>query len=63
MDAIEPLGRALAVENRLPEPSCLEDALLPPLAIAWKDALPLVRSVLREPAQPLAPVLLAMGQV
>jgi hypothetical protein len=63
MDAIEPLGCALAVENRLPEPNCLEDALLPPLGTAWKDALPLLRSVLREPAQPLAPVLLAMARV
>jgi superfamily II DNA or RNA helicase len=62
-DAIEPLGCALAVENRWPEPSCLEDALLPPLAIAWKDALPLLRSVLREPSQPLPPVLAALAQV
>jgi len=63
MDAIEPLGCALAVENRLPAPSCLEDALLPPLAIAWKDALPLLRNVLREPGQPLAPVLAILAQV
>ncbi|MGP8238134.1 MAG: helicase-related protein [Limisphaerales bacterium] len=63
MDAIEPLACALAVENRLPEPRCLEDALLLPLATAWKDALPLVRGVLREPSQPLPPVLSALGQV
>jgi superfamily II DNA or RNA helicase len=63
MDAIEPLGCALAVENRLPEPQCLEDALLPPLGAAWKDALPLVREVLREPSRPLPPVLLALGRV
>ena len=48
LDAIEPLGRALAVENRRPEPQSLEDSLLPPLGAAWKDALPLVRSFLRE---------------
>lgn len=63
MDAIEPLGCALAVENQAPEPHCLEDALLPPLAAAWKDALPLIRAVLREPTQPLAPVLSALGRV
>jgi superfamily II DNA or RNA helicase len=63
MDAIEPLGCALAVENRLPEPRCLEDALLPPLGAAWKDALPLLRDVLREPTHRLPPVLSALGRV
>jgi hypothetical protein len=63
LDAIEPLGRALAVENRLPEPQSLEDALLPPLGSAWKAALPLVRSFLRDTAQPVPPILSALGQV
>jgi hypothetical protein len=30
LEAVEPLGRALAVENRLPEPPSVEAALLPP---------------------------------
>ena len=63
IDAIEPLGCALAVEGRLPEPQSLEDALLPPLGAAWKEALPLVRNFLREPAQPVPPVLCALGAV
>jgi hypothetical protein len=63
LDAIEPLGHALAVENRLPEPQSLEDALLPPLGPAWKEALPLVRNFLRDPAQPVRPVLNALTQV
>jgi hypothetical protein len=63
LDAIEPLGRALAVENRLPEPQSLEDALLPPLGTAWKEALPLVRSFLRETSQPVPPILSALGRV
>ncbi len=63
MDAIEPLGRALAVENRLPEPQSLEDALLPPLGMAWKEALPLVRNFLREASQPVPPILSVLGQV
>jgi hypothetical protein len=63
LQAIEPLGRALAVENRLPEPESLEDALLPPIGPAWRQALPLVRRFLREPSQPVGPLLDVMGQV
>ncbi len=63
MEAIEPLGCALAVESRLSEPRSLEEALLPPLGAAWKEALPLVRSVLRDPSQPLPPVLSALAQI
>jgi hypothetical protein len=63
LEAVEPLGRALAVENRLPEPQSLGDALLPPLGTAWKGALPLVRNFLRETSQPVPPILCALGQV
>jgi hypothetical protein len=63
LDAIEPLGCALAVENRLPEPQSLEDALLPPLGSAWKEALPLVRNFLRESSQPVPPIISALGQI
>jgi superfamily II DNA or RNA helicase len=34
-DAALALGRAFAVEGRLPEPNTMEEALLPPLAAAW----------------------------
>ncbi|HEX3718989.1 MAG TPA: DEAD/DEAH box helicase [Verrucomicrobiae bacterium] len=63
LDAIEPLGHALAVENRLPEPQSLEDALLPPMGAVWKDALPLMRNFLRESAHPVSPVVSALGQI
>jgi hypothetical protein len=63
LEAIEPLGRALAVENRLPEPPGLEDALLPPLGMAWKGALPLLRAFLRDPSHGIPPVVSALGQV
>jgi hypothetical protein len=63
MDAIEPLGRALAVENRWPEPQSLEDALLPPFGVAWKEALPVVRNFLREPSQSVTPIVSALAQV
>jgi hypothetical protein len=63
MDAIEPLGRALAVENRWPEPQSLEDALLPPFGGAWKEALPVVRNFLREPSQSVTRIVSALTHV
>jgi superfamily II DNA/RNA helicase len=41
--ALLPLARALAIENRLPEPESVDDALLPPLSHVWKDCAALVR--------------------
>ncbi len=35
LDAALALGRALAIEARLPEPGTLDEALLPPLVSAW----------------------------
>ncbi len=35
LEAIHCLGRAAAVENRLPEPSTLDDALRPPVSQSW----------------------------
>ena len=43
-------GRALAVEQRLPEPPALDDALLPPLSHAWGESAPLLRRFEAEPA-------------
>ncbi len=63
LEAVEPLGRALAVENRLPEPQCLEDALLPPLGSSWHGALPLLRAFLRDTSHAIPPVVLALGQI
>jgi hypothetical protein len=63
LEAVEPLGRALAVEKRLPEPPCLEDALLPPLGLAWNGALPLVRAFLRDTSHAIPPVVTALSQI
>jgi superfamily II DNA or RNA helicase len=43
LEAALALGRALAVEARLPEPGSLDEALLPPLAGAWGPQLGTVR--------------------
>jgi superfamily II DNA or RNA helicase len=43
LGAILDLGRALAIENRIPEPSELNDTLLPPLAHCWGRVLPVLR--------------------
>jgi hypothetical protein len=43
LEAILQLGRALAVENRLPEPADLNMAMEPPLSHCWKERLSLVR--------------------
>jgi hypothetical protein len=60
---VEPLGCALAVENRLPEPPSLEDALLPPLGLAWNNALPLLRLFLRDTTHAIPPLVSALGQI
>ena len=60
LETMLPLGCAFAVEQRLPEPASLNDALLPPLAAAWKDALPIVREFAWDNARPCAPVLEAL---
>ncbi len=63
LDAVLPLGCALAVENRLPEPASLQDALLPPLGSAWKDALPILRVFVQDPSQPVAAAAEALGRI
>lgn len=47
------LSKAMAVENRVPEPGSLEDALRTPHAVFWGDNLPTLRAYLANPA--LAP--------
>ncbi len=56
LDAALSLGRALAVEARVPEPSTLDDALLPPLSHCWKEALPPLRTFLTDATQSWRPV-------
>jgi hypothetical protein len=61
LEAVPPLGRALALQHRLPEPASLEDALLPPLSPCWKDALGLLRQFVADTAHPCQPILEALA--
>jgi hypothetical protein len=56
LDAVLPLGRALAIESRLPEPGNLDEAFLAPLAHRWGDRLAILREFTRDPAAPWKPV-------
>ncbi len=56
LEAVLPLGRALAIEGRLPEPATLQDALLPPLAHQWRDAVVPLRLFASDQAAPWKPV-------
>jgi hypothetical protein len=62
LEGLLPLGCALAVENRLPEPAALKDLLLPPISPCWQEALPLLRDLSANPARPCQPVLEALGK-
>ncbi|HOX55660.1 MAG TPA: DEAD/DEAH box helicase [Candidatus Paceibacterota bacterium] len=60
LEAVPPLGCALAVQHRFPEPASPEHALLPPLSSCWKEALPLLREFTSDAARPCPPVLEAL---
>ena len=51
------VSRALAIEARLPEPAALDEALLPPLSRAWKEALAPLRAFVSDANQPAQPLL------
>jgi len=61
LEGVLPLGCALAVQHRFPEPAALKDALLPPLSACWQTALPLLREFSAEAGRPCAPVLAALA--
>ena len=61
LEGILPLGCALAIEQRFPEPASLDDTLLPPLSPCWKEALPLLRGFAGDAARPCQPVLEALA--
>ena len=54
--AIHAGSRALAVEHRLPEPGKPEDAVLPPLALHWGEALLVLRAFVDDPGHDWKPV-------
>jgi hypothetical protein len=60
LEAVPPLGCALALQYRLPEPTSHSEALLPPLSTCWKDALGLLRQFVADAAHPCQPVLEAL---
>lgn len=56
LEAVQPLARALAVENRLPEPATADQALQAPISPCWKEALAPLRQFAVEAAAPWRPV-------
>lgn len=56
LESIFLLSRALAVENRLPEPSELNEALQAPISIYWGEALPAVSEFATTPFSPATQV-------
>jgi hypothetical protein len=57
LEGAHSVGRALAIENRLPEPPSLDDALLAPLSLCWKDSLAVLRQFISDTKEPWQPVL------
>ena len=49
------VSKALGVENRAVEPVSLEDALRPPHALFWGDALSTIRAYAADPSSAAAP--------
>ena len=56
LDGIHELGKALAIERRLPEPAAVSDVLLPPLAQGWAEALPILADFVHNPQAASKPV-------
>jgi hypothetical protein len=57
LEAAQAAARALAVENRFPEPASIEDALLPPASTWWKEGLETLRIFSADPNAPCQPLL------
>ena len=49
LDAALALGRALAVEARVPEPGALDDIMLPPLAAVWGAPVAVLHDFMSRP--------------
>jgi len=50
LGAIHSVGRAIAVEKRLTEPAELKELILPPAALAWGTALPVIQDFISKPS-------------
>ena len=60
LDAALALARALAIENRMPEPAKLEDAFVPPFSRVWGQALGTVNGFVRDTGSPWRPAVDAL---
>jgi hypothetical protein len=60
--AIHAGSRALAIEHHLPEPPAPNDAVLPPLALHWGEALPVLRAFVSDPGHDWKPVAELLGR-
>jgi hypothetical protein len=56
LQAVLLLSRALAVENRLPEPAGLNETILAPISFCWGEAVPAVREFVLSAASQPGPV-------
>ena len=63
LEALRPASCALALENGLPEPATFNEALLPPHATVWKEALPLLRAFSSEGGPPCSLLLHAVARL
>lgn len=63
LEALLSLARALAVENRLPEPEVVYESLLPPFAGAWGQHLTLFRNFATDPEEDCRPALETLSRL
>lgn len=63
LETILLLGRALAVENRAPEPAELAEALQAPLSLYWGEALPAISEFATTPFSPADQVARALQKI
>jgi hypothetical protein len=61
--ALHATSRALAIEHHLPEPSDPPAAVLPPLALRWGDALPVLQSFVNDLGYDWKPVADLLGRL
>ena len=57
LDAVLPIGCALAVQSRMPEPDDLKQVFLPPLSGYWQAALEPLRAFVGDAAKPAGPII------
>lgn len=62
LDAVLALARALAIENQLPAPSSIDDALQAPLCHLWGNTLAVVRDFAANATAAWGPVAQALDQ-